>query len=118
MTARMEVNVGWRSQKTVIATPAGIKQEFPIYPKAPAYLKWSSRAVKGLVYMVTDRGPQQQWVYEVGKSEEPWCVCDGWTPQTAAHLLSCPWVGDGKGRTSEQLWGDEEWCEKVADFIM
>ena len=49
MRARMEINVGWRSQKTVIATPAGIKQEFPIYPKAPAYPKWSSRAVKGLV---------------------------------------------------------------------
>jgi len=42
-------------QKTVVATPAGIKQEFPIYPKMPTHLKWSSRAVKGLVYMVTDK---------------------------------------------------------------
>ena len=31
-----------------MATPAGIKQEFPIYPKAPAHLRWSSRAIRGL----------------------------------------------------------------------
>jgi len=56
--ARMEVGMGWRTQKTVIATPAGIKQEFPIYPKAPAHIKWSPMAVKGLVYMITDKGPR------------------------------------------------------------
>jgi len=84
----------------MIATPRGIKQEFPVFPKAPAHLRWSSRAVKGLVYMVTDKGPQQQ------------------TPQNAAHLLGCPLVGDGRGRTSEQIWEDEKWCEAVADFIM
>jgi len=110
--ARMEVELGWRLLRTVI------KQEFPIYPKAPAHQRWSPRALKGLVYMVTDKSPQQQWLYEIGKSEEPWCVCDSWTPQNAAHLLGCPWVGDGRGRTSEQMWGGEEWCGKVADFIM
>ena len=80
-------------EKTVIATPASIKREFPIYPKAPAHLKWPSKAVKGLVYMVTDKGLQQKWLREIGKSEEPWCVCDGWTPQNTAHLLEdrrCP----------------------------
>jgi len=51
---------------------------------ATAHLRWSRRALKGLVYMVTDKGPQQQWLYEIGKLEEPWCVCDGWTPQNAA----------------------------------
>jgi len=54
--------MGWRMQKKVIATPAGIKQEFTIYPKAPAHLKWSPMAVRGLVYMVTDKGPQRQWL--------------------------------------------------------
>jgi len=35
---------------------------------------------------------------------EPCCVCDGrWTPQNAAHVMRCPWVGDGKGRSPEQL---------------
>jgi len=107
MKAKWEVELGWRLQKTVIATPAGIKQEFPIYPKAPAHLKWSPMAVKGLVYMVTDKGPQQQWLWEIGKSEEVCCVCDGWTAQNAAHLLGCPWVGDGRGRTMEMIWEDE-----------
>ena len=58
MRAGLEVELGWRLQRTVIAKPASIKQEFPIYPKAPAHMKWSSKAVKGLVYMVTDKGPQ------------------------------------------------------------
>jgi len=107
--------MGRRTQKTAIATPAGIKQEFPIYPKAPAHMKWSPMAVKGLVYMVTDKG---QWLWEIGKSEERWFVCDGWTAQDVAHLMGCPWVGDGRGRTSEMLWEDEKWCEAVAEFIM
>jgi len=76
------------------------------------------RVLKGLVYLMTDKGPQQQWLYEIGKSNEPWCACDGWTPQNAAHLLRCPWVGDGRGRSSEQIWEDEKWCEGVADFIL
>jgi len=45
-------------------------------------------------------------------------VCDGCTAQNAAHLMGCPWVGDGKGRTSEMLWEDEKWCEAVAEFVM
>jgi len=57
--AREEVEMWWRLQGRVIATPAGIKQEHPIYPTAPAHLKWFPRALKGLVYMVTDKGPQQ-----------------------------------------------------------
>jgi len=35
-----------------------------------------------------------------------------------AHLLGCSRVGDGKGRTSMQIWEDEKWCEAVADFIL
>ena len=37
--ARMEVELGWRLQRKRIATLAGLKQESPIYPKAPAYLR-------------------------------------------------------------------------------
>jgi len=33
------------------------------------------------------------------------------------HLYRCPWVGDGRGRSSEQARGDEEWCEAVARFV-
>jgi len=59
--ARKTVRRGRRTQETEISTPAGIKQEFPVYPKAPAHMKWPPRAVKGLVYMITDKGPQRQW---------------------------------------------------------
>jgi len=67
--------------------------------------------------MVTDKGPQQQWLWEIGKAETQWCACDGWTPQNAAHLMGCNWVGDRKGRTQDRIWEDEEWCEAVFDFI-
>ena len=115
--AKREAELGRRLGRTEIATPAGIKQRFPIYPKAPAHMKWSQLAVKGLVYMVTDKGPQRQWMWEIGKSEERWCVCERWVAQNAAHLMGCTWVGDGKGRTWEMLWEDEEWCEAVAEFV-
>jgi len=111
------VKEGKRERRAGIATPWGIKHEFPIYPRAPAHLSWSPGAVKGLTYMVTDKGPQQQWLWEIGKVDTRWCVCDGWTPQNAAHLLGCSWVADGKGRTYERIWEDEEWCEAVYGFI-
>jgi len=57
-----------------IATPWGIKQEFPIYPRAPAHISWNTAARRGLVYMVTDKGPQQQWLWEIGKADTQWCV--------------------------------------------
>jgi len=115
--ARRAVDMGVRLMEKEIATPAGIKQQFPIYPKAPAHIGWSRTAGRGLVYMITDKGPQRQWMWEIGKEERQQCVCDGWTAQNAAHLMQCSWVGDGKGRTSEMVWEDEKWCEAVAEFI-
>ena len=115
--AREEVRTGEWKNATGIATPWGIKQEFPIYPTAPKHIPWSAAALRGLVYMVTDKGPQQEWLWEIGKADTQWCVCDRWTPQNAAHLLACIWVGDGKGRTQDSIWEDEEWCEAVFHFI-
>ena len=57
--------------------------------------------------MVTDKGPQAQWMKTIGKAEEASCVYDGWTPQNAAHLYECSWVGDGTGRTRELILEDE-----------
>jgi len=115
--AKAEVIAGERRSAAGIATPWGIKQEFPLYPRAPAHISWTAAARRGLVYMVTDKGPQHQWLWEIGKVDTQWCVCDGWTPQNAAHLMRCTWVGDGMGRTQEEIWGDEKWCEAVFDFI-
>jgi len=50
--AKREVKAGKRRGQAGIATPGGIKQEFPIYPRAPAHLSWTSTALKRLVYMV------------------------------------------------------------------
>jgi len=67
--------------------------------------------------MVTDKGPQAQWMKTIGKVESAGCVCDGWTPQNAAHLCQCPRVGDGRGRTREMIQEDEKWCEDLARFL-
>jgi len=114
--AKREARLGRKTPG--VATPRGIKHEFPIYPRAPAHFGWTTTALRGLVYIVTDKGPQHQGLWEIGKVDTQRCVCDGWTPQNAAHLLECPWVGDGRGRKFEMIWEDEKWCEAVAEFIM
>jgi len=116
--AKKGVKEGKRMHKPDIATPAGIRQAFRIHGSAPQHLGWSNIAVRGLAYMVTDKGPQAGWLKEIGKVEDGSCPCDGWTVQNAAHLLSCPWVGDGKGRTMQMIWSDEKWCEDLARFVM
>ena len=44
-----------------------------------------------------------QWKREIGRTEDANCVCDGWTPQNAAHLYLCTWVEDGRGRSRESV---------------
>jgi len=111
--AKGEAWMGPRMHKPDIVTLAGIWQAFPLHTKAPKNLKWPRDAIRGLTYMLTDKGPQR-WLAEIGRIEDPSCVCDGWTSQNAAHLFQCPWVGDGRGRCWEQAWGDAEWCAAVA----
>jgi len=69
--ARAEVETGEWQNAAGIATPRGIKQDFPLYPKAPAHISWTAAALRGLVYMVTDKGPQHQWLTEIGKADTP-----------------------------------------------
>jgi len=68
--------------------------------------------------MVTDKEPQRQWLKEVGKVEDPSCVCDGWTRQNVAHLYVCLWVGDGKVGSRDQASKGEGWCAAVARFVL
>jgi len=116
--AKMEVEKGIRMHKPDIVTPAGMRQAYRLHARPPAHLKWNRMAVRGLAYMITDKGPQAGWLREIGKVDDGRCPCDNWTIQNAAHLYLCPWVGDGKGRTVEVIWQDEEWCEAVARFVM
>ena len=115
--AKREVRKGQRMHKPDIVTPAGIRQAYRPHEGAPAHLKWCRMAIRGLTHMITDKGPQAQWLKEIGKAEDGSCVCDKWTPQNAAHLYECSWVGDGKGRTRDMMWKDEKWCEDVARFL-
>jgi len=85
--------------KPDIVTPAGIRRAYRSHGGTPDQLRWNRQVIRGLTYMVTDKGPQAQWLKERGKVEGASCVCDGWTPQNAAHLYGCPWVGGGKGGT-------------------
>lgn len=95
-------------------TSAGIRQEFPIHSK-PQHLKWLRKSLKGLVYIVTDRGPPKRWLRIIGRGEEDRCECR--EIQNAVHLRRCGLVGDGKGRSMEECIKDAGWCEEVADFL-
>ena len=53
--------------KADIITPAGIRQDFPIHSK-PKHLRWTRKAVKGLTYVITDRGPLRRWLKIIGRS--------------------------------------------------
>jgi len=76
---------------------------YRLHAGVPAHLHWSRQAIRGLTWMITDKGPQPQWMREIGKVDDASCVCDGWTPQNAAHLYECPWVG---GRWEGEDEGD------------
>jgi len=39
--------------------------------------KWPRMALRGLTYLVTEKGPQGQRLKEMGKAEDPSCVCGG-----------------------------------------
>jgi len=67
-TAKREVEIGQRTQKTTIATPAGIKQIFPVYPKAPAHAvfpstqlraTWAAAVLPPCVYATVSSLPTQ-----------------------------------------------------------
>ena len=62
MKAKEGVNRGVWMHKPDIVTPAGIRQAYKLHGKAPKHLSWSRWAVRGLTYMVTDKGPQAQFV--------------------------------------------------------
>ncbi|KAF8416400.1 hypothetical protein EV426DRAFT_703786 [Tirmania nivea] len=109
--------VGKRMLRPDIVTPAGIRQAFPM-GRPSKQTKWNREALRGLTYVVTDRGPQRWWLHKIGRADDPRCgLCEEGVAQNAAHLLSCPGVADGKGRKWEQIWEDPEWCEKLAGAV-
>ena len=102
----------WESEPS-IATPAGIRQAYPLFRREPD-MKWNRPELKGLSYLHTDRGPMKACLHKIGRAGDPFCVC-GQT-QNAAHLLESGCVG-GKRRKWENIWTDREFCADVVRFL-
>ena len=95
-------------------TPAGIRHDHLIHTK-PEHLRWTRKQVRGLSFVITDRGPMKRWLSIIGRSADQTCRCG--EVQNAVHIRRCPLVGDGKGRSIEEVWKDKEWCGAVVDFL-
>jgi len=65
----------------------------PLYTKS-AHLKRDQEALRGLTWIKADRGPLKRWLWVIGRAEDDKCECG--VAQSAAHLLECPLVGDGR----------------------
>jgi len=115
--AKLEVEMGWKLHEPDIATPAGIKQVYPIHPKALRYVVVPRSDKRASLH---DDGQRTTAPMAKGDREDRGArvCCDGWRPQNAAHLQRCLWVGDGKGRSTEEIWNDEKWCERVVEFLL
>ena len=72
--------------------------------------------MKGLTYIVTDKGPMRSWLKHIGRRDDDLCDCG--EVQNAAHLLRCILVGYGKDRSLQECSKDSEWCKVVADFLV
>ena len=102
----------WRSDPS-LTTPAGIRQTYQLFQKK-RHMKWDRDEVRGLTYLHTDKGPMKQWLFKIGKAEDPWCECG--EVQNAAHLLTSGCVG-GKKRRWEEIWEDRDFCGEVTRFL-
>ena len=91
----------WNSDQR-LATPAGIRQAYPLYSKEP-HLKWDRDELRGLTYLHTDKGPLKAWMFKIGRAEDPWCICG--EVQSAAHVMASG-CGGGAKRRWEDIWTD------------
>ena len=102
----------WKSELS-IATPAGIRQAYPLFWREP-HMKWDRTELRGLTYLHTDRGPMKAWLHRIGRAEDPLCECG--QVQNAAHLMESGCV-KGRRKKWEDIWTDREFCAEVVDFL-
>ena len=95
-------------------TPAGIRYDHRIHSKGD-HLNWTTKQLRGLTFITTDRGPIKRWQWIIGRAEDQLCRCG--EIQNAVHLRRCRLAADGAGRSIEQCWVDREWCEALVDFL-
>ena len=68
-----------------VATPGGIKHAFR-YSRTTAQVKeWDREALAVHTYIYTDKGPFNQWLHKIGRTDSPLCEC-GPVVQNAAHI--------------------------------
>ena len=112
--AKIRAYGGRVAERPSILTPAGIRQDHRVHSKPP-HLKWTRKQLRGLTFIITDRGPMKRWQWVIKRADDPFCRCR--EIQNAIHLTRCRLVADGKGRSPEQVWEDKEWCEAVVEFL-
>ena len=105
---------GRLANRPQIATPAGLRQNFYANRITKQVWEWNRKALRGYIYLITDKGPLKQWLHTIGRAEDNRCDCG--EPQNAAHLLRCGLLGD-KERTLKSIEEAPEWCEKVAGIL-
>jgi len=111
--AREGVEKGvWRSDPS-LATPAGIRQAYPLFQKKK-HMKWDRDEVRGLTYLHTDKGPHKHWMFKIGRAGDSRCGCG--ETQNAVHLLTSRCVG-GKKRQWEEIWEDRAFWGEVTGFL-
>ena len=112
--AKIRAYGGRVAERLSILTPAGIQQDHGIHSKPP-HLKWTRKQLRGLTFIITDRGPMKRWQCVIKQANNPCCRCG--EIQNAVHLTRCRLVADRKGRSTEQIGEDKEWCQAVVEFL-
>ena len=112
--AREAAYLGSLTNQHQTCTPAGIRQQFYTNRLTKQVKMWNRNALRGLTYVVTDKGPQKDWLHRMGVTEDYTCSCQEKLRQNSAR---CKDIGDGKGRTIEKAEEDEEWCEAVYEAL-
>ena len=58
-----------------------------------------------------------RWLFKVGRKDTDRCRCEKGEVQNAVHIRRCMLVGDGKGRTLEEVERDQVFCMAVFSFL-
>ena len=110
--AKEEVYIGEREGDSDLVTPCGVRMEARKMSECKRKeLKWSNKAVRGLTYLTTGKGPFRSWLQKMGRADSDKCVCG--EIQDVEHVKRGCLVRAGVG---EGAWGEEE-CEELYDFL-
>lgn len=83
--------MGSSTHQRQTCTPAGISQEFWANRLTKQVNSWNRNALKDLLWIMTDKGPLQEWLHKIKKAEgnRGYCQKENKPLQNAAHILQC-----------------------------